>query len=177
MKFLPGPGRWAVSGGAAAGGVLIWSAAMKLWIFWTLASVPALLVAGGGCLRTESGPPQQSAGALELKVSAPERAAVGDRVTFKLTVTNRGREAATGLLAKVGFDAGLAHEAGPGPIEHDLADLAPGETQEFDVAFRVVRPGRLGMSVELERISRMVVATSQAAVEGVEVAGSQTQSH
>lgn len=102
-----------------------------------------------------------------MKVSAPEQARVGDQVTFELTVTNSGQETAAGLSAKVWFDAGLAHEVGTSPIEHDLADLAPGETQKVGVAFRVVRPGRLGVRVDIEKTIKCVVATSEAAVEGV----------
>ena len=55
----------------------------------------------------------------------------------------------------------------PGPIENDLAELAPGETQRVDVTFRVTQPGRLGVTVEVEQISRSTLAKSQTAVESV----------
>ena len=142
---------------------------MKLWSCLPLVLATALLVPAGGCLRTDSQsvPPagQSPGGELELKVAGPERAKIGDTVTFELTVTNHGRAPAAGLFARVGFDEGLQHEVGPSPIEHDLPDLAPGETQHANVAFRVTRSGRLVVTVEVERVSRSVLATSQTAVE------------
>lgn len=138
---------------------------MKLWISLTLVLTTALLVPAGGCLRTESQSGPSPVGPIELEVTGPEQAEVGGRVTFRVTVTNRGRAPAAGLLAKVSFDAGLMHEVGTSSIEHDLAELAPGETQHVDVTFRVTRHGRLGVTVAIEK--KNVLATSQAVVESV----------
>ena len=61
---------------------------------------------------TESPPGQAAPGTavpgpqLELSITGPQKAAVGDRVTFELVVTNVGKSPAAKLLAIDDFDNG-----------------------------------------------------------------------
>ena len=96
---------------------------------------------------------------LELTITGPQKAAVGSDVTFEIAVRNAGKIAAKDLLIVDRFDAGLEHEAAVSPIERDLKDLQPGESQRLGVAFRVTRPGQLVQRVEITRQGKSVLAT------------------
>jgi uncharacterized repeat protein (TIGR01451 family) len=88
--------------------------------------------------------------ALDLRVTGPETARVGDRVTFAISITNSGSSPATGLVIKDTFGAGLVHDVAASPIERELGTLGPGETRDdLAVTFRVIRPGRVCHDVEL----------------------------
>jgi uncharacterized repeat protein (TIGR01451 family) len=88
---------------------------------------------------------------LDVRVSivGSDTVMVGDRVTFQVSVTNRGNLPATGLVITDSFDAGLEHEASASPIEKDLGQLAGGESQTIGVTFRAREPGRLCNRVEV----------------------------
>jgi uncharacterized repeat protein (TIGR01451 family) len=82
-------------------------------------------------------------------VSGPLTAAVGDNVQFQIQVTNRGMAPATKLLVTDRFDVGLEQAAATSPIEHDLADLAPGATTRLTVNFRIARAGELCQDIQV----------------------------
>lgn len=105
-------------------------------------------------------PPQATVGA---RMTGPAQAVVGDQVTFEIAVTNQGDAPLRGLLIRDDFDPGLVHEISGSPIDRDLGDLAPGQTQQIGVTFRVTQPGRLCNRVQVFVGSR-VVATAQACV-------------
>jgi len=112
---------------------------------------------------TESPPGQAAPGTaapgpqLELSITGPQKAAVGDRVTFELVVTNVGKSPAAKLLAIDDFDPGLSHAAADaGPIEHDLKDLRPGESQRLNLTFRVTQPGKLSHQVRILRDGKAI---------------------
>jgi len=87
---------------------------------------------------------------LDLKILGPERATVGDQVTFELLLTNRGQVPAAGVIIKDTFDAGLEHAEAPSPIERELpGGLSPGQTKRVGVAFRVTRAGQLCQTVQV----------------------------
>jgi len=94
---------------------------------------------------------------LELKITGPEKASVGSKVTFELVVTNVSKKAAKDLLVIDRFDAGLEHAAAASPIEHDLAELAPGKSERLSLTFRVAQPGLLGHTAEVTSGGRTVV--------------------
>jgi uncharacterized repeat protein (TIGR01451 family) len=87
--------------------------------------------------------------ALDVRMSAPEQAVVGQNVTFQLSITNGGTAPATGLRIVARFDAGLQHEVSPSPLERDLGDLAPGQTATPAITLRVAQPGRWCATVEV----------------------------
>lgn len=107
---------------------------------------------------------------LELAITGPQKAAVGDRVTFELVVTNVGKSQAAKLLAIDDFDPGLSHAAADAsPIEHDLKDLRPGESQRLNLTFHVTRPGKLTHQVRILRDGKAITGLrSSLTAEGAE---------
>ncbi len=106
---------------------------------------------------------------LELKITGPEKASVGSKVTFELVVTNVGKKAANDLLVIDRFDAGLEHAAAASPIEHDLPELAPGKSERLSLTFRVAQAGLLGHTAEVTSGGRMV-DSKRASLRGVATA-------
>ncbi len=87
---------------------------------------------------------------LQLHVTGPPTARVGQQITFAIAITNPGATAATGLILKDTFGAGLEHEVATSPIERELGTLGPGETRDdLAVTFRVTQAGRICHRVEL----------------------------
>jgi len=101
-------------------------------------------IAARDCARTTvaAAPAVQQNAALKVAISGPQKAKVGDEVTFAITVTNTGGRPATGLLLRADFDPGLQHEMDESHIERDLEDLPAGEAIEVGVTFRAVEAGR-----------------------------------
>ncbi len=87
-------------------------------------------------------------GALDVQVTGPPQALVGEQVTFDVLITNRSGQAATGLLLVDRFDTGLQHEISGSPIERDLEDLGPGQSQRVQVTFRATQAGQQCNRVE-----------------------------
>lgn len=104
---------------------------------------------------------------VELTITGPQNAIVGSRVTFELVVINAGGTTAAKLLMVDDFDPGLAHDVAPSPIEHDLKDLPPGQSQRLGVTFRVMRPGRHAHQVQVTQQGKLIAA-AKASVLGVE---------
>lgn len=88
-------------------------------------------------------------GQLDVQLTGPAQAGVGEEITFNLTITNRGNAPATGLTLRDTFDGGLQHAVATSPIERDLQDLAPGASARVAVKFRVTQPGQLCNEVEV----------------------------
>lgn len=87
---------------------------------------------------------------LDVRVTGPERATVGEQVVFEIVVTNAGDGTATGLVVRDVFDAGLKHAEAVSPIERSLGeDLAPGQSKTLGVEFQVVQPGRLCQTITI----------------------------
>lgn len=78
---------------------------------------------------------------LDVSVTGPPQAVVGDQVTFTAVVTNRGPTPATGLILVDRFDAGLRHAVASSPIERDLEAIEPGQSRTVTITFQVVAPG------------------------------------
>ncbi|MGQ9505140.1 MAG: DUF7507 domain-containing protein [Thermogutta sp.] len=112
-------------------------------------------------------------GQLELRVQGPERAAVGQEITYVIQITNRGTTPLANLLVRDTFDAGLQHAVGQRAVERDLpGTLQPGETKTIGVIFRVVQPGRWCHTVQISGPSG--VSASQTVCLQAEAAGSTT---
>ena len=89
-------------------------------------------------------------GTVELRVQGPDRATVGQEVTFVISITNRGTAPLGNLLVKDTFDRGLQHAVAQGAVERDLpGTLQPGETKTIGVVFKVVQPGRWCHTVQV----------------------------
>jgi len=86
---------------------------------------------------------------LEVTMSGPTSATVGEEVEFVTVVTNHGTVATPPMVIVDRFDSGLEHPVRTSPLERDLDPLAPGQSQRILVNFKVVQPGELSNSVEL----------------------------
>jgi hypothetical protein len=86
---------------------------------------------------------------LEVRVqrTTPEQCAVGDHVSFDVTVTNRGAGTARGIKIRARFDRGLSHpRAKPNEfaVDYDdpgMRDLPPGESETIQLTFQVTAGG------------------------------------
>jgi uncharacterized repeat protein (TIGR01451 family) len=97
-------------------------------------------------LTTPPAPPK-----VEIEITGPQTAKLGEDVKFDVQITNRGNTVATGLSVTDRFDKGLQHGADQSPIrpERQLGDLQPGESKRFALTFRVMQPGNLCHTVEV----------------------------
>jgi uncharacterized repeat protein (TIGR01451 family) len=105
-------------------------------------------------------PPGTPSAPIELQViPAESTAAVGDKVTLKIGITNRTQSQIDNLRIRVSLDRGLASEATDenNRTDRKLSFLAAGETRRFDLPIDVKQPGRLSAMFE-------VVATGVAPV-------------
>lgn len=100
------------------------------------------------------------------------KTSVDKKVTFELMVTNVGQTPATKLLIVDHFDDGLKHAVAESPIEHDLADIAPGKSQRLNLTFSITKAGLLSHSAEV-RSHGKTVATVKASVRAMEAGAAQ----
>ncbi len=108
-------------------------------------AVPPATTPGGVCVTPPSAAPP-----LEVRISGPDRAYVGDLLRFQIQITNRGSSTARGIVIKDRFDPGLAHETLRSPIKKSLnEDLPPGQSREVFVELRAGQAGRQCQTVEI----------------------------
>jgi uncharacterized repeat protein (TIGR01451 family) len=87
---------------------------------------------------------QLAQAALKLNVSGPATATVGERIQFRIDVTNVGAQPLDNVTVTDRFDAGLEHVEGiPSPIQKLLGRLEPGRTEQFAVGFFVRQAGSI----------------------------------
>ena len=97
------------------------------------------------CVSTNASLPE-----LELNVTGPDAATVGQQITYAISITNRSTSTLNNLIIKNTFDDGLKHAVAQSPIERDLGPLSSGQTRnDIGVTFTVTKPGRLCQSVEI----------------------------
>lgn len=112
----------------------------------------ATVTADGGCTASDC-ITTNAAGAearpLDVRINGPASANVGSSVEYQIEVINIGTTTATGLIVTDTFDSGLEHAVSASPIERDLKDLAPGQSERFNVQFRVTKAGQLCQLVEV----------------------------
>ena len=82
---------------------------------------------------------------VDLQPGSQDKIAVGQNVTFELTVTNRGDGIARHIRVEDNFDRGLRHPAAK-PNEYKISydgmrDLPPGESETLRLTFQVVDGG------------------------------------
>ncbi len=123
--------------------------------------------AAGGLRAADCATTTVLAPSVDVRITGPQQATVGQQVTFSVQITNRSEVATSELLIKDHFDDGLEHAEAPSPIERDLGSLAAGATQRIEVTFRVTRPGRLCHTVEVTGPDG-VGATSEACLTATE---------
>ncbi len=109
---------------------------------------------------------------LQLRVTGPESALVGQQITYQIEVTNTGNTPLENVVLIDQFDVGLRHSEGQAsPIQRPVGRLLPGQTRsDLAVTFQVTQPGRWCHTVEAVaeggqrvRVQRCVQATLQPA--------------
>ncbi len=79
-----------------------------------------------------------------MNVTGPDTAALGDRIQFRIEVTNQGDQPLDNVRIVDHFDAGLQHADGEtSPMDKVLGRLESGETKLFAVTFLVRHPGQV----------------------------------
>jgi hypothetical protein len=134
------------------------------WARQAIAAAAAVVALGGPLFAAEikgSTAADPAAGPrLELTITGPQQANVGSEVVFELVVANVGAKPARGLVVVDDYGPGLQHAAAGSPIEHDIKDLRPGESQRLAVTFRVVRPGKLSHRIEITSDGKVLAAAT-----------------
>lgn len=107
-----------------------------------------------------------AAASIELVVNGPDRANVGDEVTYQIIVTNRGTAAANGLVLLDRLGPGLLHEESKKSknnlIEsNQKLNLAPGQSETMALTFRVTQSGALSHTVMVRDRNKTVLASKQ----------------
>jgi uncharacterized repeat protein (TIGR01451 family) len=77
---------------------------------------------------------------LTVQHTGPQKALIGDTVTFDITVTNPGSGAATGVVLEEDVPEGLGHVAGR-ELEFEIGTLRPGETRQMQLTLKAEKPG------------------------------------
>lgn len=122
------------------------------------------------CASTTVMTPTAARETLDVTMTGPASAAVGDDVEFVTVVTNRGTTPTAPMVIVDRFDAGLEHAVRSSPLERDLDPIAPGQSQRILVNFTVRQAGELSNAVELlegKTIRGEAKATVVAALPGV----------
>lgn len=88
---------------------------------------------------------------VRLEVAGPDEAAVGEKITVNVTVVNSGETPLDGLSIRARLDPGLESADGDVPLQRDLGNLPPGQTQSATIEIRATRPGPLSHTVEVLR--------------------------
>lgn len=87
--------------------------------------------------------------ALALEMRGPDRAQVGDRVTYEVTVRNTSGRDLSEVVVTDTYDPGLEQtEGAPSPIRRRLGPLAADQQRSFAVSFFVRQPGTLCHTLE-----------------------------
>ncbi len=111
------------------------------------------------------------AAAVELHLSGPDKATVGQQVRFVLEIVNRGDAPATGLRIRDRYDEGFTHSIGKNPIEVELdPPPAAGQSITKGITFTVVKAGRLCHTVELLTAAGAVLQTTQVCLDATAAA-------
>jgi uncharacterized repeat protein (TIGR01451 family) len=98
---------------------------------------------------------------VDLQVTGPLQASVGDVVSFEALVTNLGLLPAVGLTLRDSFDPGLEHQdTSLHTIDKDLSELAPNESRRVRIRFTVSGTGKLCHTVDV-RCGNLVLATNK----------------
>jgi uncharacterized repeat protein (TIGR01451 family) len=80
-----------------------------------------------------------------LRATSPEQVAIGQFVSYELTITNRGDGVARNVKVTDEFDTGLTHEGdvrNTHNIEKPVRDLAPNDSERVTLTFKLVESGR-----------------------------------
>ena len=88
------------------------------------------------CVSTEVSSPQ-----IQVSKEGPEVAAVGQTVTYTITVANPNPTPLTGVVVTDEIGQGMAHESGSQTVEAELGTLEPGERKQVSIDLVGTMPG------------------------------------
>jgi len=137
-----------------------------------LGSVASVFFRADATVRTTATRPQ-----LELSVSAPRKAMVGENVTVKIKIANTGSGAASGVVLEQNVPAALEHPAGS-QLEYEVGKLAPGQARELELVLTARQAGEVlnkviaraegNLQVEQVAAFQIVAPALQVAIQGPE---------
>jgi uncharacterized repeat protein (TIGR01451 family) len=99
---------------------------------------------------------------LQLTLSGPPVALVGDKVSYEAVITNAGKGPASNVTLSVQLDPGLETESKLNPLQVPVGTLEAGQTKRETIAFTVLKPGKLPL-----RITAKSAGNLQAQADGV----------
>ena len=101
-------------------------------------------------------------------LTGPEKAAVGEKVSFEVELVNRSGTQLSELRVIDYFDKGLSHAVSSSPIEQaGTIVLAAGTSRRLTLEFQVVELGRQCHRVEIIDQTNKAVGSGTACVEAV----------
>lgn len=77
---------------------------------------------------------------LTIEHDAPKKVMIGEAVPLRVTVTNPGSGAATGVIVEEDVPEGLSHVGGS-ELEYEIGVLRPGETRQMELTLKAEKPG------------------------------------
>jgi len=120
----------------------------------------AMVNAQGGLQGRDCVTTNVAGGGLQVRISGPQTATVGQNVTFQITVTNNSDAALDNVLLVDTFDPGLKHTEADHQIELQIGRLAPRQARDdVGVTFKVAQPGRHCQRLEVTAAGAQAAAT------------------
>jgi len=110
---------------------------------------------------TRVAPP--AADSVTVQVTGPESCRSGERLEYRVAITNTGKAAVRNLLLWVDLPDGLEHPQGP-QIEYEVAALLGGQTHRVPLRLKAKSPGAAQIEVRA-LLGRKTAASSQLQVE------------
>ena len=102
-----------------------------------IGSVASVVFRADASMRTVATRPQ-----LALKVEGPSQVMKGQNLTVKITISNPGTGAATGVVIEEHVPTGLTHPAGS-ELEFEVGELKPGESRQLELTLTAAAAGQI----------------------------------
>lgn len=99
---------------------------------------------------TPTGPSPSDRPQMEVRVTGPQTATVGEDATFQIHLTNVSQTTAMRVQIYDLPDPGLEHERANPEVQATIGPLSPGQSQTLPITFKVTKPGRLCHVVEVK---------------------------
>lgn len=128
-------------------------------------TVNAEATTADGLRATHSATTRVEPGKLQLLIDAPPVALVGERIPFKVAVTNGGAGPAENVTVWARLDTGLAFTGMPNPVELSAGTVAPGQTKTLDLPLTANMPGRYSVRATATADGKLTASAEPAAVE------------
>ncbi|HLW67086.1 MAG TPA: hypothetical protein VKS79_17360 [Gemmataceae bacterium] len=94
---------------------------------------------------------------LQLALSGPQLALVGDKISYEAVITNAGKGPASNVTLTVQLDPSLETESKLNPLQMPVGTLEAGQTKRETIAFNVLKPGMLPLRVTAKSAGNLQV--------------------